>query len=79
MYHAQSTTPFPAPTLTPCTLAERQRELSGWHVLCALRGEFYGSTERKRERLLQALARAGRIEPPLSPQVGQAGSLASAS
>ena len=44
-------------------LLARQSELSGWRILGRMEGEFYGSFERKRERLQHALGRAERIKP----------------
>ncbi len=65
MHHVQFTIlPTPAPILAgQDALSERQLELSGWHILGKMEGEFYGSFERKRERLQQTLSHAERIKP----------------
>lgn len=65
MHHVKFTIlPTPAPILAEQdALAERQLELSGWRILDKMEGEFYGSLERKRERLQQALGHAERIKP----------------
>ena len=60
MHHVQFTL---LPDASQNPLLERQRELSGWRVLDKLEGEFYGSFERKRERMLLALGQAERIKP----------------
>ena len=61
MHHVQFTI-LPTPVKHDA-LAERQLELSGWHILDKMEGEFYGSFERKRARLQQALGHAERIKP----------------
>ena len=61
MHHVQFTI-LPTPTEQDA-LSERQLELSGWRILDKMEGEFYGSFERKRERLQQALGHAERIKP----------------
>ena len=61
MHHVQFTI-LPTPAKHDA-LAERQLELSGWRILDKMEGEFYGSFERKRERLQQALGHAERINP----------------
>ena len=61
MHHVQFTI-LPTP-IKHDALAERRLELSGWRILDKMEGEFYGSFERKRARLQQALGHAERIKP----------------